>query len=158
MKLSPPWTKFYKELEALFKDDPGINMAFEKPEDESGYKIKLYVEGANKAEALSLLLPTEKAFGNVTVKIDVIPANFDMENKLELFKAAFEGNPALCYTAEGIGVLKDKFNYVVFKPEIVQFFNDDMGDVHGYCTTLYQEIAKDVFEDHDGIYFCTGAV
>lgn len=155
MKLSPPWTKFYKELEALFKDDPGIKMAFEEPKDESGYKIKLYVEGANKAEALSELLPTVKQFGNVTVYINVIPANFNKEDIVQLYRAAFEGNPAFSYAETVTGISAPNFNYIVFEPEVVQFFNDDLSDINGYCSTLYQEIAKDVFVERLGVYFCT---
>lgn len=39
--------------------------------------------------------------------------------------------------------------------KVVQYFNDDLGDAHGVCSTLYQEIAKDVFGEHEGIFFCT---
>ena len=155
MKLSPPWTKFYKELEALFKDDPGIKMAFEEVENGSGYKIKLYVEGANKAEALAELLPAEKQFGNVTVSIEVIPANLNKEDVIQLYRAAFEGNPAFSYAEVVTGISAPNFNYIVFEPEVVQFFNDDLSDINGYCSTLYQEIAKDVFVERPGVHFCT---
>lgn len=155
MKLSPPWTKFYKELEALFKDDPGIKMTFKEAENGSGYKIKLYVEGANKAEALSELLPKLKQFGNVTVSIEVIPANLNKEDIIQLYRAAFEGNPAFSYAEAVTGISVPNFNYIVFEPEVVQFFNDDLGDINGYCSTLYQEIAKDVFVERPGVHFCT---
>jgi len=46
-------------------------------------------------------------------------------------------------------------DYVVFRNEVVQFFNDEMGDPNGLKSTLYQDIAKDVFADKDGIFFCT---
>ena len=46
-------------------------------------------------------------------------------------------------------------NYVVFENKVVQFFNDDLSDIHGNKSTLYQEIAKDIFGDCDNIYFCT---
>lgn len=154
VKLSPPWVKYFREMEALFKNDPHIRMTF----DEDNYVIKLYVEGAVKAEALTALLPAEKVFGNVTVKTEVIPANLNAEDPLELFKAAFEGNPTLSYVKEGSGVFKDSFKYVVFRPEVVQFFNDDLGDVNGYCSTLYQDIAKDIFTANDNVYFCTEAM
>ena len=45
--------------------------------------------------------------------------------------------------------------YVVFKKEVVQYFNDSLGDIHGVCSTLMQDIAKDIFEDTEGVYFCT---
>ena len=50
------------------------------------------------------------------------------------------------------------FHYAVFQSKVVQFFNDDMSDINGNCTTLYQEIAKDVFSGRaEGVFFCTAA-
>ena len=153
MKLSPPWVKYFKELKALFEFDPHVSVTF----DEDEYVIKVYVEGAVKAEALTEILPMEKEFGNVVVKIEVIPANLSADNPAELFKAAFEGNPVFAYAISPVGVF-NAFKYIVFKPEVVQFYNDDLGDVNGNCTTLYQDIAKDVFKDFNGVYFCTDEV
>lgn len=150
-KLSPPWIIFYKELQAFFEKDPRIKMNFE----EENYTIKIYVEGGIKAEALSELLPTEKTFGNVTVYINVIPANVEKEDKLELFKAAFEGNPVLSYVTSSEGIMAPDLKYVVFAKEVVQFFNDDLGDAHGVCSTLYQDIAKDIFNENLGVFYST---
>ncbi len=147
--LSAPWVKFYRELDALFTDDPEVHVVF----DEDQFLVKLYVENVDKAEALMQLLPAEKTFGNVTLKITVVPANNTDVTKLELFQKAFNGNPALSYVRAVQGMFD--INYVVFQNKVVQFFNDDMSDVHGLCSTLYQEIAKDVFGDSLGVYFCT---
>ena len=56
-----------------------------------------------------------------------------------------------------VGSLND-FNFVVFVPEVVQFYNDDLGDINGLCSTLYQDLAKDLFGEEAGIYFCTDKV
>lgn len=45
--------------------------------------------------------------------------------------------------------------YVVFEAKVVQFFNDDIGDINGIKSTLYEDIAEEVFEKKEGIYFCT---
>jgi hypothetical protein len=45
----------------------------------------------------------------------------------------------------------------VFEKKVVQFFNDQLDDINGNKSTLYQDIAKDVFEKHEGVYFCTAA-
>ena len=37
--------------------------------------------------------------------------------------------------------------YVVFKNCVVQFFNDNLNDCHGIVSTLYQDIASEVFGD-----------
>ena len=78
-----------------------------------------------------------------------------------LFGTAFEGNPILnkIYVVEGI--FSNRFIYVEFKPEIVQFYNDNLGDLNGNVTTLYETIARNVFNENPnlkGIFYCTAAV
>lgn len=152
-KLSPPWIEFYKQIEVLFKDDPAVRIEY----DDEEYVIKLYVDGALKAEALTALLPAEKQFGNITVKVTVIPANILKDDKVALFKAAFEGNPAFSFAWTASGIFANDLSYIVFKNKVVQYFNDDLGDVNGNRSTLYQEIAKEIFGPQDGIFFCTDA-
>lgn len=41
--------------------------------------------------------------------------------------------------------------------EVVQYFNDNIGDINGNCSTLYEIIARDIFPNVNGIYFCTEA-
>ena len=150
INLSAPWILFYREIEALFKEDPAVRVEY----DEADQTIRLYVEGEEKADALAQLLPTVRTFGNVVVKVTVIPANLKSPSKLQLFQKAFEGNPALAFIQGGSSGVFD-LNYVVFKSKVVQFKSDDIGDVNGLTSTLYQNIAKDLFEDVPGIYFCT---
>ena len=47
--------------------------------------------------------------------------------------------------------------YVVFKNCVVQFFNDNLNDCHGIISTLYQDIAAELFKDADliGVYYNT---
>ena len=70
-----------------------------------------------------------------------------------VFADAFAGNPAV-YSIETRRLLAGEATYVVFKPEVVQFFNDDFSDIDGKKSTLYQDIAKDVFKD-GCVFFCT---
>ena len=152
MKLSAPWVKFYNEIKALFEKDPEIKITF----DEETPEVKLYVDNERKADALTKLIPSEKAFGNVTLKVTVIPANTE-PTKLDLLQEAFYGNPTLSYVWSADTPL-GPFNYAVFENKVVQFFNDDMGDINGNCSTLYQELAKDVFGTDIGVHFCTEAL
>lgn len=149
--LSAPWVMFYREIKALFEDDPAIRVEYNEDE----YIIKLYVEGIEKADALTQLLPATKTFGNVSIQVQVIPANMQSGSNLELFQKAFEGNPAFSHTQVGGSYLTSLFSYVVFQKKVVQFFGDNLADANGLKSTLYQEIAKDVFGDIPGIYFCT---
>lgn len=162
-KLSAPWVKLYKEIQALFKEDDGVKVIFDETEKE----IKLYVEDYKKAVALAALLEGDRIYGNVIVTITVYPADgwandedepmFDSGDTIALYEAAFDGNEALSYIKASELPFWDGIIYVVFKNKVVQYFNDDIGDVNGNCSTLYQEIAKDVFmySARDGVYFCT---
>lgn len=149
LKMSPPWIIYYRELEALFGQDPDIKLEL----DEDAPMIKMYVDGQDKAEALSQLLPPSKRFGNVELNVNIIPANKIKNDKVSLFQKAFDGNPILSDIKIAIQIFSN--NYIVFKKEVVQYFNDDLGDYNGICSTLYQDIAKDVFGCLEGIFFCT---
>ena len=48
--------------------------------------------------------------------------------------------------------------FVVFHPEVKQFFDDNMFDYNGFWSGLNQDIAKEVFEEaaNAGVHFCTG--
>jgi hypothetical protein len=57
----------------------------------------------------------------------------------------------------GDGVWFFSATYVVFKNCVVQFFNDNLNDCHGIISTLYQDIAAEIFEDADlhNVYYNT---
>lgn len=154
IKMSAPWDIFYREINELFKEDPTIKVVY----DEETKEIKLYVQSPLKATALNELLPPEMEYGNVSQKITVVPANGFSVNGTEganKFAIAFNGNPVLSRIVTSGEIFSIPFTYVVFRKEVVQYFNDDLGDVNGQCSTLYQEIAKNVFGTVDGVYFCT---
>lgn len=152
MKLSSPWVEFYHEIEALFAQDPEVKVVYEEENNE----VKLFVENARKAEALTQLLPVEKTFGNVTLKVTVVPANDVTISKADLLAEAFDGNPALSYV-QHVDAVIGSFDYAVFQNKVVQFFNDNLSDINGNKSTLYEDIAKDVFGAEAGVFFCTEA-
>lgn len=156
--MSAPWVIFYRELEELFKYDPQVHVVY----DEADNHVKLYVDDADKAIALDILLPHTKVFGSVSMSISVIPANtterdFAATNRDELFRVAFRGNGAFSFAKTVTGIFVNNLTYIVFRNRVVQYFNDDLGDIYGQCSTLYQEIAKNVFGETEGIFFCTDA-
>lgn len=151
IKLSPPWVTYYRELEELFSKDPEVTVKF----DEDKLQIKLLVANTDKAYALSMLLNPSKEFGNVTVTIDVIPSNDGEKSPFELMQMAFKGNPVCSQIKSIADFTGNEVNYVAFKSEVAQFFNDDISDLNGNKSMLYKEIAEDVFKEHEGIFFCT---
>lgn len=151
-KLSSPWVEFYNEIEALFLNDPDVQVEY----DEETPEVKLLVDGQEKADALTQLLPTQKVFGKVVLKITVVPSNEDSNDVASLIRKAFKGNPALAYVLKYTGdVFRFPVTYAVFAREVVQYFNDNLNDFWGNRTTLYQDIAKNVFSEIEGVFFCT---
>lgn len=153
LHIQAPWTIYVSEMTKLFEKDPEVEVEYVAEDKE----LKLYVESQEKAEALEKLLPAEESFGNVSIKITVIPANKLGDEKEDLFSRAFKGNGAVAYIDE-INAKGFHAKYIVFKPEVVQFFNDDLSDIHGIESTLYENIAADIFKDRTGIFFCTDVV
>lgn len=150
LMLSAPWVTYIHELQMLFEQDKDIRMVV----DSNYMEVKLYVEDWRKADALSKLLPQEKVFENVTLKIEVIPANHGDDSPFSLIQVAFKGNPVFV-GAESASKMIGTFNYAVFKKEVAQFFNDQLDDINGNRSMLYQDIARDVLGEKDGVFYCT---
>lgn len=154
--LVSPWVDYYRKLEALFAEDPGIKVLLNNKHPE----IKLLVEDSAKADALTQLLAPEITYGNVTVKVTVVSANpkLGAPEKIDKIAKAFEGNAAVSGIYSIDRVFTNAVNFVVFNPKVVQYFNDDLSDAHGIRSTLYQELAKEVFGEDCGVFFCTDVV
>ena len=162
MKIEAPWYTFRKKLNALFQEDPDIIVG-EVYETEDGlipFGIDIEVLDHDKYVALDRILPKVKIFGNVNVGITL----FDEENTCDadvgigLFETIFRGNPIV----KDIKAVEDftdtKHGFVRFRPEVVQFFIDDISDYNGNWSGLAQDIAREVFGDARGIHFCTASV
>ena len=149
LKLSSPWEIYSHKVNALFEPDEEVNVVF----DNEAMELKIYVDNGRKADAIAKLLPEEKEFGNVKIKITVIPSNKN-ETILDAIKEAFAGNEAvddICSKKTPMG----EYQYVVFAPRVVQFFSDDISDIDGKTSTLYQDIAKEILGEKTGVFFCT---
>ena len=159
LNLSPPWVVYYRKLSTFFKEDPEVRIIYDDIEQE----IKLYVSNAEKAVALENLLPNEQVFGNVTLYITIVPAN---QTCFDSVKAGYSTNSndivRICFSNKAVvgvkvvdGIMTNKMTFVIFKKEVVQWFSDSISDWHGLTSTLYQDLAKDIFGDISGVFFCT---
>ena len=166
LKYIAPWSDFILMTEAMFKGDPDVHVEFDCPKR----MLKLYVKGDAKADAISKIMAKEKRIGNIVIKVQVVPANGTKRGKakknaakldtLEVFKTALEGNSAFSQAAVKKSDFGIPMNYVVFVPKVVQFYNDERSDINGNLNTLYQTIAREIFDEDfsDEINFCTAAV
>ena len=160
-KISPPWVILVRKLEALFDPDPMIAFNVDYGA-EGGPRVILSTNNGEKAAALAKILPEEINYGGVTLRIGVdCPSwpNIAFPNKKVLFETAFSGNPVFAYAASPY---EDGYNwmpmvYVVFKNCVVQFFADNLNDCHGIISTLYQDLADEIFGygDTTGVFFNT---
>lgn len=150
-RIAAPWVRYYREIEAMFAKDPDVAVIY----DNNIPEVKLLVETDEKADALAKLLPPVKDFGNINLMITVVPANKPDFPKIELFRKAFKGNAALRDIEIVDGPISNPINFVVFAKEVVQYFVDDAGDLHGLHSTLYEDMARELFSEHEGIFFCT---
>lgn len=150
LKLSPPWNTFVNELKLLFGEDTDIRINY----IEGSNEVLLYVDNPEKAYALTQILPNQRIYGNVCLNITVIPANNLNEATEDLFRKAFKGNPVLSNVLT-VPSPYGSMNYALFRKQVVQFYNDELCDPHGNKSTLFEEIARDVFGEESGIFFCT---
>ena len=160
-KISPPWVLLTRKLEALFDPDPMIAFNIDYGA-EGGPSVVLSTNDGEKAAALVKILPEEINYGGVVLHVSVdCPhmANLAFPNNKVLFETAFKGNPIFAYA---MSPYEEGYNwmpmvYVVFKNRVVQFFADNLNDCHGIISTLYQEIADEIFGygDTTGVFFNT---
>ena len=158
LKLSPPWQTYAHELEALFEGDQDVKVSKIMTDSDGAYVVNVEVMDHRRFIALEKLLPDEKIFGNVMLKIRL----YDVENKteekediLEVIRDAFDGNPNFKGCVSQIDQIGTKFNYAVFACKVVQFFNDNyMQDYAGNWSGLMSDVAHDVLGDIDGVFFC----
>ena len=151
LKLAAPWTIYYRQMQALFNKDKDVRVIF----DEDTPAVNIYVGNNTKAAALTKLLPEKQTFGNIVLKINVVPGNEGAQSSLGLIQDALYGNEAVVDIVPVTGVFTNPLLYVIFAKEVVQFFNDDLSDAHGICSTLYQDLAKEILGQLPGVYFCT---
>ena len=159
-KLSPPWEIFRCKLKALFENDPDITV--KDIEDNTGnLTLMIEVKNHQKCIALVALLPDTVKFGNVTLFIEV----HDEENDYEtdyffLFNTLFADNTSVKEVVHGKDATGTEHVFVVFRPEVKQFYANNLFDLHGFWSGLNQDIAKEVFEGtvNSGVHFCTADV
>lgn len=164
LKLSTPWATYANMLAALFKydDDILIGDICEVNNEDVQYNLDIEVYDHNKFLALWQILPRVAEFGNAKMQFSV----FDLENVsgenvnyTKIFKTIFNDNPILkeiCIKPDFFGMEQ---SYICFNPEVIQFPNDNAGDINGNWSGLAEDIARKVFANFTpNIHFCTASV
>ena len=151
-KMSPPWIEYVNKVKLLFEKDPDIKVEY----NEGAMNLCIFVDNSDKYEALSNLLPEEKVFGGAALAITVIPSNTKKSKDYRYYlKKLFQGNGAVTHIEDLTGIMSNPMTFIVFEKKVIQYWNDNLGDLNGMKSTLLEQIARDVFEDADGVYFNT---
>lgn len=152
---SAPWVTYARKLKAMFGSDPEITVNYI---DDSVPEVKLLVNNPTKADALTKLLPDMMIFGNVSLKVTVIPSN-TTETFEDLIKRAFAGNPIVSYIDHGDGPFGSNICFVAFENAVIQYFDDSLDDPYGLDSTLAEDICREIFASTEelgsSIRFCT---
>ena len=174
VNLSAPWVQYYRKLDAMFKHDNNVTVVF----DGTNIRCDLYVDGDEKAEALTKLLKPSVEFGNVVMPVIVHPSNeikAMYETKTvypyapgryahaapysqDVHYIALSTNSAMSSVEYKYGPGGAVFTYVIFRPKVVQYFADDISDYYGSVSTMYESIARDIFVEETGVYYCTDLI
>ena len=155
LKVSPPWITHIHYIEQTFGKDPDVTVI----SNEELRQVRLFVDGQDKADAIAKIIKKKVAFGDETLTIEVVPCNDD--SLASTVRKAFAGNGAVADIIDGAGSGVPFFDdriFVLFKPEIVQFYNDNLTDYYGNENTLYHIMARDVFDAGASVAFGTESV
>ena len=160
MNLSAPWMTYCRELQILFNADPDIKVSdITKYIEESknyDYCITIHVKDHDKARALQQVLPEVRDFGNVSLRIYILENERKMEKWSEVMHTLFDGNDHVRRVIDGVDPTGCEEIFVMFEPEVIQFFNDNMRDFNGCWTGVAEDIARNVCEKcADEVNFCT---
>lgn len=159
IKLEAPWYTYQKKLNALFSKDPDIKVGevYESDSEDYDYGIDIEIKNHEKFVALDRVLLKTVGFANIVLQITLFDEeNSEQDPAIDLFKKVFEGNPIVKDIKETIDRTGTSRAYVRFEPDVVQFFDDDLGDYNGNWNGLAQDIAKEVFSKTSWqINFCT---
>lgn len=172
VKLSPPWESHMQMLKAFFKGDDRIEVVIGTQEGtQKGTVVgQIRVADADCFIALGQALRQTVKFGNVTLYVVIVPANEEVEAKigkklkagkkllpLAALKEALKKNPA--FSKLKMSRLGDRsICFCVFKPAIIQWYNDNLGNPWKITSCMHECQAENVFADEIGALWCTEPV
>lgn len=167
VNLVSPWDEYYHKMKAFFEEDDNVTILYDEGADDIKY-IKVLVDNPEKAAALDVLLEKKKTFGNVTLIVIVVPTNSvmkDIERYMNqraddlqyygIYDSALLGNENFAFIKQVTGMLGFDAIFVVFRKKVIQYYNDDLGDLNGMKSTLAEDIARDIFVRYNGVFFNT---
>lgn len=157
IKLSPPWDGYMHMLASFFKGDGRVIVG--ACDDKRVGTIEVF--DTKMYCALEQVLNKRIRFGNVVLKIRIVPANGlkafkNTMTDLAALKVVLSKNPAF---AKFITRKTPVGNMVfcMFKPVVLMFYNDNLASPYKKTTAVYEAAAFHVFKDC-GVSYATEPV
>lgn len=151
MKITSPWITYVNQVKCMFADDTDVIVEYN--DDKKNLVLKVF--DSHRADALTQLLPIRKDFGGVILHISVVTENKIEPSFAELVEKAMDGNPHFSQLIKVPMQDGKSFNYLMFEPEVAQYWNDNLADPHGNVSTVFADLAQDVFGVVPGTFFAT---
>ena len=155
LKLSPPWDGHMNMLASFFKGDDRVRVGGGTNNRVGTIEVfdtKMYA-------ALEQVLRKRLRFGNVTLTINLVPANGMKKPKGEMtdlaaLKYVLSKNPAFAKfitrkTELGASV------YCLFRPVVLMWYNDNLCSPWKQSASVYELEAQTVFKDEIGVSYAT---
>jgi hypothetical protein len=148
--LLPPWFLLQAQLNATLNADPCVHVD-ELTGDSHKMEIQINVCDYNKAEALSAFVKKNYDYGNITLAINVLSPDLmpvtataprNLDETVGLLKRAFTGNKYFV-TAGTVEEVPD-VAFIEFKPDVVQFYSDDISDWYLNTNLVASQAFNDV--------------
>lgn len=160
--LEAPWYTYQKRIKALFDGDPDIVISDVDTEssDDGRYYVHITVSNHKKYNALFNLLPEVVNFGNVRLFLILYDKENSMSNRtIDEVMDLFSDNPHVNQLIETEDATGARHLFVQFKPEVLQFYDDNTQSYDSVTSCLAEDIATECLEGTcAGIHFCTAPV
>ena len=154
--IQAPWVTHYEFVKAMFGRDEEINISELNELDNGNYEFIVSSPNCDKLTAIIKIFKSDTfKFGNVSLHIKFLVENDSEEYGGDDFETAFEDNPIFDEVITGKLPTGEEMYFVMFKKEVIQFYNDDISDPYGNFNGLAEDIARELFRDQFNVQFAT---
>lgn len=152
--LSPPWHIYANYIKSIFQKDPEVTIIVPEETEKSEFVITIKCTNKIKTFAISELLANEIQMGNITVIINCVYTG-STQVDYNVLNAALSNNPEVSEIVKETSAMMIENTFCVFKKNVIQFFDDNIGDINGNFSGLAEDISRQIFNKETGVFYCT---
>lgn len=163
LALSPPQYGLWRQINGSFGASPNVDVK-EIYENEGVYTIDLIGSDADVCNGLAYVLTSQYNYGGIKVALRVLDKDGklytsqilgdgdDAESILRKhFQNALRDNPYFIRILEKTSGFMGKTIWLEFNPDVIQFFNDNIGDYYGNNNYVAAEAFQGVCKSQFGV-------